>query len=164
MSEVITGLLGALAALLGVFVNGWLTDRREVARWERERELQKLAWAREDAARSYEHRREAYVNFVTQWRLHYDRAWRYRNEPGPGEPDYDWMDPLHEAFVNVQVFGTKAAVQAAEATMKNLDAYAGSAAKLDYSLFENLQTQIRRDLAIPDASSVSQSKDVAPPA
>jgi hypothetical protein len=164
MSEVIIGLGGAFAALLGVFVNGWLTNNREEARWERERELQAQAWARDDAARSYEHRREAYVNFVNQWRVHYDIAWRYRTLGGPGEPDYDWMDPLYEAFVALQVFGARGVIAAAEATMKNLDGYCTSGADLDYRLFENLQAQIRQDLAIPDAPSVSQPNDVAPPA
>jgi hypothetical protein len=164
MSEVVTGVLGALAALLGVFLNGWLTNRREAARWERDRDLQAQAWARDDAARSYEHRREAYLNFVTQWRLHHDMAWRYRTfgKNGP-DPDYDWMDDLYDSFVALQIFGTRSAVEAAEAALKNLSAYCTEGKDLQYSLFEEVQAQIRRDLSIPDVSSVSHSKDVTPP-
>lgn len=161
MTEVVTGFLGALAALLGVFVNGWLTDKREQARWGRERMLQAESWARDDAARSYEHRREAYLNFVTQWRLHHDRAWRHRtfgrNAP---DPDYDWMDDLYESFVAIQIFGTRGAIEAAECAVKDLDDYCTENKDLHYNLFKEVQAQIRRDLAIPDGIAWPSPRDV----
>jgi hypothetical protein len=51
----VVGLLG----FTGVLIIQLLSNRRDDLRWRREREREQQVWAREDAARSYEYRREA---------------------------------------------------------------------------------------------------------
>lgn len=45
-----------------VFTRRW-TERREELAWARERRRERERWAREDQARTFEHRREAYIDF-----------------------------------------------------------------------------------------------------
>jgi hypothetical protein len=59
--------LGVLGTLAGGIVGSVLTqrraDRREDKAWGREREREQERWAREDEARTFEHRRQAYLDF-----------------------------------------------------------------------------------------------------
>ena len=71
-SQIGSGLIGGCLALLGVVFTQRRADRREAERWEREREREREVWAREDASRSYYHRREAYIEFMNEWQRHYD--------------------------------------------------------------------------------------------
>jgi hypothetical protein len=62
----VSGGLGIGGTLLG----SWLTQRgatkREMANWERELQREKARWSREDEARAFDHRREAYVDFFEE--------------------------------------------------------------------------------------------------
>lgn len=55
--------LAVLGTLAGVLVTQRWSDRREAIAWARERHREHERWAREDEARTFEHRREAYVDF-----------------------------------------------------------------------------------------------------
>lgn len=62
----VSGGLGIGGTLLG----SWLTQRgatkREMTNWERELQREKARWSREDKARAFDHRREAYVDFFEE--------------------------------------------------------------------------------------------------
>ncbi len=67
------GLFGTVAAGVGgVLLTQRHTARREKVAYEREREREHERWARDDQARTFEHRREAYARFYeelsTLWR------------------------------------------------------------------------------------------------
>jgi hypothetical protein len=58
------GVAGTLTAGIagGLITQRW-ADRREARAWAREREHEHERWAREDEARTFEHRRQAYADF-----------------------------------------------------------------------------------------------------
>lgn len=88
----IGGLLGGFLTFVGVLIN-----KREAKRRER------AAWVREDAARSYEHRRAAYVDFIKEY---YRLLDEYHLEDSAEErfaPDY--LVPLYDRLVQIQVLG-----------------------------------------------------------
>ncbi len=61
------GFLGTVGAGLGgVLITQRRSDRREGLAWQRERERERQQWKREDALRTFEHRREAYVTYYRE--------------------------------------------------------------------------------------------------
>jgi hypothetical protein len=63
------GLLGTITGTIGgVLIAQRRSDRREATNWNRERERERERWAREDAARTFAHRREAYSDFYESLR------------------------------------------------------------------------------------------------
>lgn len=149
-SQILPGLLGGGFALLGVWFTQRQSDRRELERWQREREREREGWAREDAARSYDHRRDAYIDFMSEWNRYYDIAYRAR-VLGPGEePDFDWLVDLYGKLIPVEIFGTGSAAKSARAALKALSDYAYNGTALDHAIFGELQSIVRRDLGVPD--------------
>jgi hypothetical protein len=62
----VLGLIGtAGGAIAGVIITQRRSDARENASWQRERERERERWAREEAARTFDLRREAYTEFYT---------------------------------------------------------------------------------------------------
>lgn len=60
----VIGVLGtSIGTIAGVFITQRRSDRREALAWNRERERERDRWAREDALRNFEQRREAYIGF-----------------------------------------------------------------------------------------------------
>jgi hypothetical protein len=60
----ILGLIGtAGGAIAGVVITQRRSDARDMTAWQRERDRERERWAREDAARTFELRREAYIEF-----------------------------------------------------------------------------------------------------
>src|SRR3954454_22785344 len=58
------GVISTLAGSLGgVLITQRRSDRRDDKIWQRERQREQGRWAREDRARTFEHRRDAYVDF-----------------------------------------------------------------------------------------------------
>jgi hypothetical protein len=92
-------LLGTVSGgVVGVVLTQRRADRREQQAWEREREREKEHWGREDAARTFEHRREAYVNFYTSVTVLAHKA--FETSTGGGEPlEEGWNQ---EALQNLQ--------------------------------------------------------------
>jgi hypothetical protein len=155
----------ALISLLAAFVAGLLTlgtavltqrraDRREDARWNREREREQTLWAREDAARSYEHRRAAYADFIKgfhrQWKALADAT----NEESGGRADYqappDYLDALRGNLFDIQIFGTENAAKLAGRAFLVLHNQVAHGEASPYSVLAPLMQQVRRDLSIPD--------------
>jgi hypothetical protein len=64
LAVAVLGLLAtAGGAIAGVLITQRRSDRREDMAWSRERERKRERWARDDAARKFELRRSAYVEF-----------------------------------------------------------------------------------------------------
>jgi hypothetical protein len=58
------GLVGTVSGgVAGIVLTQRRADKREQLAWDREREREREQWAREDAARTFEHRREACLEF-----------------------------------------------------------------------------------------------------
>lgn len=89
--------LGVLGTLAGGVVGGAITqrraDRREGKAWARDREREHERWAREDEARTFEHRREAYIDFYAAVkalaRKAYGHGYGFTDEP---ELPEGWQD------------------------------------------------------------------------
>lgn len=153
VDTVIAAVLGAAVAGIFALLGVGLAQRHETAQAERQERQQRHAWLRDDAARSYEHRRQAYSEYMCQWRRHADMAFHHQviDRSGP-DPDFDWLDDLYEAFTAVQVFGTRDAVTGAGVAMRAVDTYAQGSGEpdLDWDVIEPFRREVRRDLAIPD--------------
>jgi hypothetical protein len=157
----ILGLIGTGGgAIAGVIITQRRSDARDRAAWDRERER----WAREDAARTYELRREAYIEFhaaVNRQRAVFIDVQRVRHE-GFVEPDQSTSDEmerdLRRTQEKVRIYGSPAVVEAAEyivtrlmaarstlkdeeRTARHLSAFARKEAEL--------LREIRADLGIP---------------
>jgi hypothetical protein len=143
----------AFLGLGGVLLTQHLANRREDARWHREREREQTLWAREDAARSYEHRRNAYVDFIKEFNRRWDtyvNAAEDMAARADSEPDPDFLDPLYGCLIQVQIFGTKEAAERAQDAYDALAARVFSDQKMSLDVLVPLQSEIRRDLSIPD--------------
>lgn len=137
----IVGLLGGLGSAV---VTQLLANRREKARWQWEREREQALWAREDAARSYEHRRAAYVDFTKEFhhqRDEFDRS-----------PDLPNLMPLYDRLIQIQIFGTNEAAQLADEAYNTLVNWMfGDEETIPEAedVLAPLRSEIRRDLSIP---------------
>jgi hypothetical protein len=148
------------ALLAGLFTLGSVTLTQRSA-MKRERERLDATWAREDANRSYEHRRDAYVDFVKE--LHQQQRTSVvvdaEAEEGHGDPNWefpdDWFDRSYSRLVQIQIFGTKEAAMLAEKALQIF--YYENRLHLQDAL-ESLQREIRRDLSIPDRSGSDLGK------
>ena len=64
-TPLLVAILGLVTTAGGTLGGVWITqrrsDRRETIAWERQREREREAWAREDAARTFDRRRDGYV-------------------------------------------------------------------------------------------------------
>jgi len=90
------GVLGTLTAGIagGLLAQRW-ARRREDKAWARERERERERWAREDEARTYEHRREVFEDFYQAVkalaRRAYDHGYGFDDTPsssrGSGSPE-----------------------------------------------------------------------------
>jgi hypothetical protein len=77
----VVAVIGLVATIVGVIITQRRSDRREKIAWERERERERERWAREDAARTFELRRERLdpgndLNSHTLETLHGAPSWR----------------------------------------------------------------------------------------
>jgi hypothetical protein len=114
----ILGLIGtAGGAIAGVVITQRRSDARDKTAWERERER----WTREDAARTFELRREAYIEFytaVSAQRADFDSAYLSRHERKPTEArglsSFDIEFEVHRAQEKVRVYGSSVVVEVAE--------------------------------------------------
>jgi hypothetical protein len=137
------GIIGGLLALLGVVI----TQRHA-------KHHARAAWAREDAARSYEHRQAAYVDFTKEFH-HWHRK-SVREDVTPGE--YEYFDPLLDRLARIQIFGTneaeRLANQAINALVNFVDGDDDHIPEVE-DVLEDLWSEIRRDLLIPHSAQDS---------
>jgi hypothetical protein len=135
--------VGTLAGV--VFTQVW-NSRLEERRWARESERLREAQAREDANRTYEHRRAAYVDFMQeQDRL--QEAHPFIREPA--------LNGLRERYVAVRIYGTHEAWHLALNCMVEL--VLSAERPMDASAFEAAMEagdeylrQVRKELGVPE--------------
>lgn len=86
----VIGLAGTIAGTMaGVIITQRRSDRREAVAWERERQRERERWAREDALRNFEARRDAYISFYESLREMARTAYEYGMGLSPPPPDED---------------------------------------------------------------------------
>ncbi len=132
-------------------------DRREDARWQRERDREQALWAREDAARSYEHRRTAYVDFIKEFNYRWNVSVEVEVEvevevqgfPN-GDPPEDFFVPVYDLLTPIEIFGTREAAKLAREAFQVLADRAFTKQGLPPDVLRPFQDEIRRDLSIPD--------------
>lgn len=117
-------------------------DRRDAARLQLECE-------REDAARSYEHRRDAYVDFFKEF-YRFLNAFEEASARGKFDPPDDYLVPLYDRVIQIQIFGTQEAAKLADKAFDDLSDGVFLGDDLDPTALELLRNEIRRDLSIPD--------------
>jgi hypothetical protein len=110
--------LGVLGTICGTLAGVLLTQRRADARerltWERQREEERRRWARDDALRTFEHRRDAYVDFYGALREMAFLA--YNHGLGLSEPEElteGWQLPTYRKLQHLQVYATEEVAEAA---------------------------------------------------
>lgn len=123
--------------------------RREDLKWEREQAQTRTLWEREDAARSYDDRRHAYLEFIAELdKIISASYWLTPDSPPPPE---DYLAGVGTCLLRVRVFGSQAAAQMAENAMQRLDDWVQSDNLSFRTVSESiaqLVEQIRRDLLI----------------
>lgn len=151
----IVGLLGGLGSAV---VTQLLANRREDARWHREREREQASWTREDAARSYEHRRAAYVDFIKEFRrlsdtsvsAHIAERW---GGLIPRKLQPEDLDPVYDSLGAIAIFGTEEAGRLAGEAYGALVRNVFLGEKIPAGVLGPLQNEIRRDLSIPSLAA-----------
>lgn len=103
-----------VAGTVGALITQRWSDRRETAAWERERQREHESWAREDEARTFEHRRQAYVEFSeaarTLARTAYNHCYGFTEEP---ELEEGWQSDAFAKLAQLQFYADRAVVAAA---------------------------------------------------
>lgn len=107
---------------------------------------------REESARTYEHRLNAYVDFaqtVASWGIRISNADDMHEWPGA---DYDTFDPVYAKFELVKLYGRSKPVEQGELLFKALSKYGDTTSHADWvALQESLDSfrqVIRKDLGI----------------
>ncbi|WP_086838177.1 hypothetical protein [Amycolatopsis kentuckyensis] len=103
--SLITGLITGVIALSGVVYTQRRADRRERQQWERERDHERILWEREEAARTFEHRRLGYSTFYELLRSTAKMVYDAGLELGP-PLDPDWNFPAYQELLRLELYAT----------------------------------------------------------
>ncbi|MFI7118276.1 hypothetical protein [Amycolatopsis sp. NPDC049868] len=103
--SLITGLMTGVIALSGVIYTQRRADRRERDQWNREREHEQILWEREEAARTFEQRREGYSAFYERLRSMAKTIYDAGLGLGP-ELDDEWQYPLYQELLRLELYAT----------------------------------------------------------
>jgi hypothetical protein len=172
---------GAIASILtGAVLTQRQTRRRDDITWERERKRERERWAREDADRTFEHRRDSYVDFYESLRdmtfLVYNFGMGLSEKP---DDDSDSLPPdfqlrAYRKLQHLRLYATPTVMAAAD------DAYNaawqwGNRVKHDQDeeefyedqfgfdqAEEALRCAIRSDLSVPDGPEPSSDAIIDP--
>lgn len=137
-------------------------DRR--AREERQQDARReaLRWEREDVARTYDHRRAAYVAFITaleSFHRYYDSdEYQYR-----GDLDNDDYRPAQEAFGQVEIYGSKVAIHLALKALHELYGWSNQEGADNRRALTAYLNAVRSELGIPDMphrAALTSAEDV----
>lgn len=143
--------MSAWTSLAGVVLGFVGSQFTQLTGARRDRKREQRAWAREDAARSYEHRRDSYVAFVEEYHRYGARMaevnWSY--EP---EPPEDWISTLYDRLVQIDIFGTKEAAKLAKDAYDAMARFGPTDQGLNPEVLDPLMSQIRKDLLIDSPS------------
>lgn len=147
--------LGVLATLTGVIFTQLWNSRLETRRWEREHNRQRAVDSRDDRNRTYEHRREAYVDFLRDL----ERLRRaYTDGVHPPNPAHATFDALWDLWTAVMIYGTPEAqslVQECGDAFGMLQSSWGTDAgdsiiEEIMDSWHQLLSQVRKDLGVSD--------------
>lgn len=111
------GVAGTLTAGIagGLITQRW-SDRREVNAWTREREREHERWTREDEARTFEHRRQAYTDFYEAVKAlaktAYDHGYGFTEEPELRE---GWQSDAFAKLARLEFYADRPVATAASA-------------------------------------------------
>jgi hypothetical protein len=108
------GLAGTIGGTIGgVLIAQRRSDRREELNWNREREREQERWAREDVARTFDHRRDAYSDFYESLRemalTAYNHGMGLRDERELGE----WQLPTYKKLQHLRLYATQYVAESA---------------------------------------------------
>ena len=155
----VAGIVGTLA---GVALTQLSLGRRDDRRWQLEREHERTIWARDDANRTYDHRRQAYIDFLTEAdRL--KRTCETAIETGNTDrPSDDAFDVLTDRWTAVHVYGSEKGADLASQCLENLRLWAWN---LDddgladdvLQFWNQYVEQVRRDLGVPHGPAAERS-------
>jgi hypothetical protein len=145
-------LVVAFLGLAGILLTQHLANRRQDAQWQRERQREQAVWAREDAARSYEHRRDSYVAFIKEFNRLLDTYNDAAKERGLANARFprDFLDSLDDHLVQIRIFGTQEAWKLAAEAEQALFFRVCLGKFMPPDSLAPLRSEIRRDLSIPD--------------
>lgn len=147
------GLIGTLSgALGGVIITQRRSDRRERASQLHALEREKARWAREDEARTFEQRRDAYAAI-------YEAVRDTNRSAGEWTAETKDTEALFRALKILEMYGTPRVVRAARqcwhTTIKRGNAVIARRGGPEYSVpayqaQKRLVAEIRKELRIPD--------------
>jgi hypothetical protein len=110
----VLGVAGSVTGtVVGVVLAQRRSDRREDVRWARERVREREGWAREDARRTFDQRRDCYIDFLQNVRKAALAAYNAGYELGQAL-ESGWNLPLYESLLRLLVFASPEAAKAAE--------------------------------------------------
>jgi hypothetical protein len=156
--NLVTGLVGLLG-LAGIIYTQRRADSREQERWERERTHEREVWSRDDAARSYDYRRQAYAAFLNEYYAIEDTLSAWEKEEHTLNESLQRFRSAFESLRlrigDIHIFGTKAADDRAfEAFTKLLRRLDGGEHKPSWeevsAYLHAYVDQVRRDLHVSD--------------
>jgi len=110
------GVIGTLVggAAAGSILTQRRADRRENQAWAREREREHERWTREDEARTFEHRREVYIDFYVAVkalaRTAYNHGYGFTDE---AELPEGWQSDAFEKLTRLQFYADRDVAAAA---------------------------------------------------
>jgi hypothetical protein len=155
--------LGLVSTVVGIVVTQIMANRRERQSWQRETDRERERWAREDQARTFEHRRAAYVEFYDSLRKTGLRI----HENGYGLSDegtelpFGWQTDMWEKLQHLELYASPRVALLAHETYDATYRWGDKARhdRLDGTYFENeeasddakgtLLEAIRADLRVP---------------
>lgn len=102
------GVVGTIVGTIaGVLITQRRSDRRELSSWAREREREREHWAREDALRTFEQRRDAYVAFYEALRVMERTAYDHgMGLSDPEELDFEWNMDAAKRLHHLQLYAS----------------------------------------------------------
>lgn len=177
--SVSTWLTLAVTALgiAGTLGGSWLTqrraDKRETTNWNRELQREQARWSREDAARTYEFRRAAYVAYYEAAGDHAQDTFRYMMEfhiRNLDEVESPKDGTLSKALHLIQIYGSPRVLDLAKQTQKACWTFRNELTLPDFDIgpeinrlqdeFDVVLTRllgaIRNELGVPDDRSKSR--------
>jgi hypothetical protein len=116
LSVAALGVLGTLTGtVVGALVVQRRADRREDLAWSRERDREREQWQREDQARTFEHRREACVDFYASLQTTVRAIYNCGLALGPhAELGDDWQFPTFGKFQHLKIYASPTLAKVAD--------------------------------------------------
>jgi hypothetical protein len=156
------GVLGTILGTLGgVLIAQRRSDRREDLAWTRQQEREREQWEREDQARTFEHRREAYADFIESLRQMAVRVYDHGMGLSPDQEFGEWQLPTFRRLQHLRLYATPSVPDAANEAYtaawwwghgkyNDADDQYHEAQELYDSAEDVLMMLVRADLSIPD--------------